>query len=56
MNMITCNKNCKHQKDGFCALEDLPPLNSIKVGGCSYFSKKESAKREPGADNKPPYL
>lgn len=40
MNMILCGENCRHQKDGYCILEDLTHARG-GVGGskCVYFEK-----------------
>ncbi len=40
MNMILCGENCRHQKDGYCMLEDLTHAGSGAGGSkCVYFEK-----------------
>lgn len=36
MNLILCNENCKHQKDGYCALE-APGTVHMSSSNCCYF-------------------
>ncbi len=39
MNLIMCDKKCKHQVDGYCGL-DLPlKVTSDLSNGCCYFQK-----------------
>lgn len=36
MNLITCVKNCVHQKDGYCNLDSQAHLGQ-KLDGCCYY-------------------
>lgn len=37
MNMIMCGEQCRHQKDGYCALNDLTHADSAVSSKCKYF-------------------
>lgn len=37
MNLIQCAFNCKFQKDGYCSLEEVAPVNSIETN-CPHYS------------------
>ena len=40
MNIIMCDKKCKHQVDGYCGL-DLPlKVTSDLSNGCCYFQER----------------
>ena len=41
MNLINCNENCVHQRDGICKMGTTAPINAVKVNGCSYFHSKK---------------
>ena len=43
MNMILCGENCRHQKDGYCCLEEWGRLNDARSSPCCYFEEKEKA-------------
>lgn len=36
MNLLHCNKNCRHQKDGYCTMEGTQPIQQ-SYGDCPYF-------------------
>ncbi len=44
MGLISCNSDCKYQKDGYCELESIEKINnSIIAQGCAYYiNSKES--------------
>lgn len=42
MNLITCAEDCEYQEDGYCRLESGAPVNSVRVGGCSYYQRRKS--------------
>lgn len=38
MNLIACGENCRHQKDGYCILDDLTcARNTLEGSKCAYF-------------------
>jgi len=37
MNLIQCALNCKFQKDGYCSLEAVAPVNTI-LSSCPHYS------------------
>lgn len=40
MNMILCGEKCRHQKDGYCMLDDLTNARSEDGGSkCAYFER-----------------
>ena len=46
---INCTSNCEYQKDGKCALIELPAASRLRMGGgsgyydaCLYFRKKQT--------------
>ncbi|WP_156136393.1 hypothetical protein [Candidatus Soleaferrea massiliensis] len=45
MNLILCDKNCTHQKDGYCSLDTMTPLTASKADGCYYYSSIADAEK-----------
>ena len=45
MKMIQCILDCKYQRDGYCGLETISTVNSLK-SECPHYDKKLSDKRE----------
>ena len=40
MNFIICGENCRHQKDGYCMLDDLTHASGETGGSkCAHFEK-----------------
>ncbi|MCL2056620.1 MAG: hypothetical protein FWH02_05300 [Oscillospiraceae bacterium] len=37
MNMIICDKQCRHQQDGYCALNRVTSLSQSLHEKCGYF-------------------
>lgn len=37
MNFIICSENCRHQKDGYCMLEDLTQPCGNPSAPCKYY-------------------
>ena len=37
MNLIVCNKKCKHQADGYCCLNKITSITDNTESGCCYF-------------------
>lgn len=53
MNLVNCDENCQYQQDGYCKLNHNPVINSVKVNGCSYFTKRKPRKKlKNNADSK----
>ena len=42
MNLIMCDKNCKHQSDGYCQADGCKP--TAKNSECLYFEERETPK------------
>ena len=40
MNLILCSENCKHQKDGYCCLEEYGAITDVISSHCAYFDEK----------------
>ncbi len=36
MNLLPCAQRCRHQKDGYCTMEGVQPVQCLN-GGCPYF-------------------
>ena len=53
MNLIPCSENCKHQKDGYCCLEEYGAITDVISSPCAYFDeRKETAKNTNTSKNK----
>lgn len=39
MNLIECDAECMHQKEGYCCLEHTSKVTNSE-GGCAYYEKK----------------
>ena len=37
MNIVVCNENCRHQKDGYCVLDDLTHAEAAASSKCKYY-------------------
>lgn len=44
MNMILCDKNCKHQREGYCGLNKITQLTSNIDAKCGYFENPGNGK------------
>lgn len=42
MNLIACDKNCKHQRDGYCALSGIGAIASTAESDCCYYDKQNT--------------
>ncbi len=38
MNLIVCGENCRHAKEGYCALDHVTQLSGSTQKGCGYFA------------------
>lgn len=47
MNLICCDQNCLHQKDGYCALNHITQLSGSNQGGCGYYRAAPQAGPAP---------
>ena len=41
MNLIPCGADCKHQREGYCCLEQ-PSAVTNSEGGCAYYVEKDT--------------
>ncbi len=41
MNLILCSENCKHQKDGYCCLDEYGRITDVISSPCVFFDKKD---------------
>lgn len=48
MNLICCNYDCKHQKEGYCYLNDTSKATHTGSSACIFF--------EPNEEEKEPYF
>ncbi|MFY9198246.1 MAG: hypothetical protein WBK75_02360 [Acutalibacteraceae bacterium] len=51
MGIISCNSDCKYQKDGYCTLDSIEKINNSTVSqGCAYYINikeiKESSEKD----------
>lgn len=44
MNLIQCDEPCRHQKDGYCALEEAGRI-STKGKDCCYFEELRAGEK-----------
>ena len=49
MNLIQCAFDCKYQKDGYCSLETVGPVNSIN-NSCPHYAPNSTDKIKHFAD------
>ncbi len=42
MNLISCNYNCKFQREGYCCLNDISPKKYCGNKDCIYFEPNEA--------------
>lgn len=45
MSLIVCDQKCRHQKEGYCCLEQISHLTSDTNATCGYF-EAGNAERE----------
>lgn len=43
LNLILCSENCKHQKDGYCCLEEYGAITDVISSPCAYFDEKKES-------------
>ncbi|MBC8611853.1 hypothetical protein [Massiliimalia timonensis] len=46
MNLVLCDKDCLHQKDGYCKLKANAAPTGTPVGGCCYYCPKPAPKQK----------
>ena len=39
MSMIVCAQDCRHQSDGYCALNRITSLSGSREAKCGYYEK-----------------
>lgn len=44
MNLILCSENCKHQKDGYCCLDEYGRITDVISSPCVYFDERKDGK------------
>lgn len=49
MNLIACDQNCRHQQDGYCALNHITRLTAGLSDTCGYYE----AQKKPRKNAKP---
>ncbi|MGN0679312.1 MAG: hypothetical protein ACI4JS_06600 [Oscillospiraceae bacterium] len=40
MNIVMCTEDCRHQKDGYCMLEDLTQPCDNPAAPCKYYRSR----------------
>lgn len=43
MNLISCNFNCKYQKEGYCCLNDISAAKHCGNDACIYYDPPEES-------------
>lgn len=51
MNLINCSEDCRYQLEGYCKLEKVTGISSVKVNGCSYFRARKKEKKDKPIEN-----
>ncbi len=46
MNLISCNYNCKYQRDGYCYLNDTSNAKHTGTSSCIYFDPPDDTELE----------
>ena len=46
MNLVLCNRNCKHEKNGYCGMNSPSSVTNSAGNGCLYYTNKDSCKAE----------
>jgi hypothetical protein len=46
MSLIVCSEPCRHQKDGYCALDSITRLTNGASTVCGYYEAAVSATEE----------
>ncbi len=46
MNFIHCSENCKHQKDGYCWLEEYGAITDVISSPCAYFDERKEEEKD----------
>lgn len=39
--LIPCDKDCYHQQQGYCALDDIAYITSCGESGCGYYTRTD---------------
>ena len=39
MSLIVCDQDCRHQNDGYCALNRITSLSGSSEAKCGYYEK-----------------
>ena len=55
MNMIICNEKCRHQKEGYCALNGTAQITNALASPCCYYEASSSRLPNPPQDNRDPF-
>ncbi len=48
MNFIICGEPCKHQREGYCALEGTAVITNTTLSSCRYFQPLDTAITDNG--------
>ncbi len=51
MNLISCNFNCKYQREGYCFLSDASASKHCGNSSCIYFDPPEEEKQDSSVFN-----
>lgn len=54
MNMVLCAQDCKHQREGYCSLNEISGLSDIVNPKCSYYQKADKLKTTTERDEMHP--
>ena len=42
MSLIVCGQDCRHQSDGYCALNQITSLSGSSKAKCGYYEKLDA--------------
>ena len=46
IHLIPCDKDCYHQRQGYCALDEITYITSCKENGCGYFTYADDLRED----------
>lgn len=54
MNLIVCGENCRHQREGYCALDNITRLTKDTRAKCGYYEDLDNWTEDPPVNCQPP--
>ncbi|MCL2637731.1 MAG: hypothetical protein FWD48_05105 [Oscillospiraceae bacterium] len=56
MNLIICNEACRHQQDGYCALEGSSQITNALASPCCYYEQTKPTLKGKTDDKNSRYI